>query len=102
MSRLKNIVGWMVRGGDQTRAELAGQAAAIQQLQRTVADLQSNVDAQGADSERLRAEARGALDDLSARLGVMIERLDRLDGRVADHDTTIASLTRVVSPPVTD
>ena len=33
MSRLKSMVGWVVRGGDQTRAELAGQAEAIQDLQ---------------------------------------------------------------------
>ncbi len=92
MSRLKSTVGWVVRGGDQTRSELAVQTAAIQ-------DLQSKVEALASDAERVRAELRGALDDLSARIGAIVERLDRIDATVADHEDAVASLARVAAPP---
>ena len=92
MSRLKSTAGWVVRGGDQTRSELAGQMAAIQELQ-------VKVEAQAADAERVRAELRGALDDLTARLAAVVERLDRLDDAVADHDEALASLARVAAAP---
>lgn len=92
MSRLKSTAGWVVRGGDQTRSELAGQMAAIQELQ-------AKVEAQAADAERVRAELRGALDDLTARIAAVAERLDRLDDTVADHDEALASVARVVAAP---
>jgi len=95
MSRLKSMAGWVVRGGDQTRSELAVQTAAIQELQ-------AKVEAQAADAERVRAELRGALVDLSTRIAAIVERLDRLDATVADHDEVVASLARVVAPPSDD
>jgi uncharacterized coiled-coil protein SlyX len=97
MSRLKNVVGWMVRGGEQTRAELASQAAAIQALQQQVADMRESVDGQVVD--RMRSEVRGALDDLVQRLGIVVDRLDALEARVTDLDDSVASLARVVAPP---
>jgi len=92
MSRLKSTIGWMVRGGDQTRSDLAVHTAAIQELQ-------AKVETQAADAERVRAELRGALDDLSTRIAAVVERLDRIDLMVADHDEAIASLARVVAAP---
>jgi uncharacterized coiled-coil protein SlyX len=92
MSRLKSTLGWVVRGGDQTRSELAAQAAAIQELQ-------TKLDVQTADADRVRAELRGALDDVSSRLAAIVDRLDRLEAQVADHDAAVASLARVVAPP---
>ena len=92
MSRLKSTVGWVVRGGDQTRSELAAQAAAIQELN-------AKVENQAADADRVRSELRGALDDLSTRIAATVERLDRLEALVADHDEAVASLARVVASP---
>ena len=75
-----------------TRSELAVQAAAIQ-------DLQTKIEVPSADADRVRAELRGALDDLSSRLAVIVARLDAIDATVADHDEAVASLARVVAPP---
>lgn len=102
MNRVRNVVGWMVRGGDQTRAELASQSQAIRELQQHVVDMRAVVDSQAADGERVRAEVRGALGDLADRLGTIVERLDQLEARVADHDASVASLTRVVAAPTDD
>ena len=98
MSRLKSIVGWTLRGGDQTRAEFAGQAEAIRALQEQVAGLHALTGGQSADGERLEAEVRGVLADLSARIGMMTDRLDALDAQASDHDAALASLARVVAP----
>ena len=102
MNRVRNAVGWVVRGGDQTRAELAGQAEAIRALQGQVAEMRALVDAQHADGERVRAEVRSTLGDLSERLGSIVDRIDRLETRVADHDAAVDSLTRVVAAPTDD
>jgi len=102
MNRVRNVVGWMVRGGDQTRAELSGQSDAIRELQRQVADMRAIVEAQAADGERVRAEVRDTLGDLSERLVSIVERLDQLEARVADHHAEVASLTRVVAAPGDD
>lgn len=91
MHRVKSIVGWMVRGGDQTRAEFASQTAAIGAMQERLAD-----------GERLRAEVRGALDDMSERLTAVTARLDHLEARLTDQESTVASLARVVAPPADD
>jgi uncharacterized coiled-coil protein SlyX len=88
MSRLKSMVGWMVRGGDQTRAELAGQSAAIGEMQQRLAD-----------GERLRAEVRGALEDLAERMSSLATRLDHLEARVSDQEAALSSMARVVAPP---
>jgi uncharacterized coiled-coil protein SlyX len=102
MSRLKNIVGWMLRGGDQTRAEFASQADAIRDLQQRMADTHALVAAQAADAERLQAEVRSVLADLTSRIGAVSDRLDALDARVADHDELLGSLSRIVAPPTDD
>jgi uncharacterized coiled-coil protein SlyX len=102
MSRLKNIVGWTLRGGDQTRAEFAGQAEAIRELQQWMAGTHAQVDIQSADADRLQAEVRGVLSDLTSRIGAMSERLDALEARLADHDELLGSLSRIVAPPVDD
>lgn len=102
MSRLKNIVGWALRGGDQTRAEFASQAEAIRDLQQQLAESRARVDAQAGDADRLQAEVRGVLADLTSRIGATIDRLDAADARVADHDELLGSLSRVVAPPAVD
>lgn len=100
MNRLKSTLGWTLRGGDQTRAEFASQADAIRELQQRVAEIHELVNAQQADGERLEAEVRGVLTDLSSRIGSMGERLDALDARSADHDALLSSISRTVAPPV--
>jgi len=102
MSRLKNIVGWTLRGGDQTRAEFASQADAIRELQQRMADTHAAVQAQAADAERLQAEVRSVLADLTSRIGAVSDRLDALDARVADHDALLGSLSRIIAPPTGD
>jgi hypothetical protein len=57
------------------------------------------VSAQQGDGERLEAEVRGVLADLSSRIGSMGERLDGLDARSVDHDSLLSSLSRTVAPP---
>lgn len=98
MSKLRTTVGWVVRGGDQTRADLADKTAAIQALQQRLAD----VDRMRADAERDRAEARAVADDLAQRLSAAVARLDRLEAIVDDHDAQVASLARQVAPPSAD
>jgi len=102
MSRLKSIVGWTLRGGDQTRTEFASQAEAIRALQDQVAELHALAGGQSADGERLEAEVRGVLADLSARIGTMTERLDALDAQTSDHDALLSSLSRAVAPPASE
>lgn len=77
MGRLRRQIGWLVRGGDHTRAELASQAAAIRELQTGLAAVREAVDHQRADGEGLRAEVRGALDDTAVRLRSLNDRLER-------------------------
>lgn len=96
MSRLRSIVGWMVRGGDQTRADLAEKTAAIEQLQQQVETLRGLIDERSRDADRTRAGAAESIDDLADRLSAITVRVDHLDGLVADHDDSIASLGRVV------
>lgn len=98
MSRLKNTVGWALRGGEQTRAEFAGQAEAIRDLQRRV----SEFDAVVGDTDRLQAEVRGILADLTERIGAMNERIDALESRLGDHDELLSSLARLAAPPSSD
>ncbi len=102
MSRLKNTVGWALRGGDQTRAEFASQAEAIRDLQERLTESRARVDAQSGNADRLQAEVRGVLADLTTRIGAVSDRLDALDARVADLDELMGSLSRVVAPPVVD
>ena len=99
MSRVKSMVGWALRGGDQTRAEFASQAEAIRELQQRVADVNDLLHAQVGDGQRLEAEVRGVLADLTARIGSISDRLDALDARTADHDALLSSLSRTVAPP---
>lgn len=98
MSTLRATVGWVVRGGDQTRADLAEKTAAIQALQQRLADL-DQIDQLRAEAERDRAEARAIADDLARRLTEAVSRLDRLEALVDDHDTQVTSLARQVAPP---
>ncbi len=98
---MKRMLGWIVRGGDQTRAEFAGQAAAIQDLQRQVADLGATINlidplarAAGDVPEQLRA----VTDDLTERLTAATTRLDALEARLDQLDETITELVRVAAP----
>lgn len=99
MSRVRNMVGWVVRGGDQTRADLAGKTAAIQELQEQVAELRETLESLRGAVERDRAEASGAVADIAGRSQALAERLDRIDVAVADHDETLSSMARVVALP---
>jgi uncharacterized protein involved in exopolysaccharide biosynthesis len=99
MSRLKSMVGWTLRGGDQTRAEFATQAEAIRELQQRVAEIHELVDGQVNDGQRLQAEVRGVLADLTERIVATSDRLDGLDRQLADHDALLSSISRVIAPP---
>lgn len=98
MNRITSTAGWVVRGGDQARAEFARQSEAIQELQRQVADLVGRIER----ADRLDAELRSVHGDLVARISAMSDRLDVLEARSADHDALLESLTRTVAPPVDD
>lgn len=102
MSGVKSIVGWALRGGDQTRAEFASQAEAIRELQTRVAEVHDLVQSQVGDSARLDAEVRSVLADLTARIGSMSDRLDALDARTADHDALLTSVSRTIAPPTAE
>ncbi len=102
MSRLKSIVGWTLRGGDQTRTEFASQAEAIRELQQRLSEIHELVNSQAGHGERLEAEVRSVLGDLTTRLGSITDRLDALDARTADHDALLSSLARTVAPPKPD
>ena len=95
---MKKMLGWIVRGGDQTRAEFAGQAAAIQELQRQVADLGAGLAGNDPLGRALPEQLRMVTDDLSERITAAITRLDVLEARIDQFDETLTELVRVVTP----
>lgn len=95
MNKLKSIAGWVVRGGDQARAEFASQSEAIRDLQRRL----DATEAALAQGSRVEAELRDMHSDLIGRLSAMRARLDALEVRCADHDAVLDSLLRSVAPP---
>lgn len=102
MSRVRNMVGWVVRGGDQTRADLAGKTAAIQELQEQVAELRESLESLQGAVERDRAEASGAVADVAARSQALAARLDRIDVTIDDHGESLSSMARIVARPDED
>jgi len=85
MGRVKQRISWLAGGGASVRAALDEQTAAIQELQRKVADLTvvvARLDAGSSDGESwatLRDDVRRAVDDLGARIGALAERVERLE-----------------------
>jgi polyhydroxyalkanoate synthesis regulator phasin len=94
---MRKHLAWLVRGGDQTRAELAGQAAAIQALQRQVADLGAVVD-RIAPAAAVPEQLRQVTDDLGERVATATTRFDVIEARLDHLDETIAELVRVIAP----
>ena len=98
---MKRKLAWLVRGGDQTRAEFAAQAAAIQELQRQVADLGAavtRIDPLAQSAAGVPEQLRTITDDLAERIGNASLRLDVLEARLDQLDETLTELVRVVTP----
>lgn len=94
---MRKHLAWLVRGGDQTRAELAGQAAAIQALQRQVADLGAVVE-RVAPAAAVPEQLRQVTDDLGERVATATTRLEVIEARLDHLDEAIGELVRVVAP----
>ena len=75
MGRLRTQVGWLLRGSARTNAAFDE----IHQLRAELDHLRAQVVAWAATSRR-REESRSSLGDLTARLGSVSERLERLGG----------------------
>ncbi len=89
---MKRHLAWIVRGADRTQQALQDQGEAIRSMQHRVAELESVV-------TRID-EAAGRID--AERVAELIDRLERLEARLADVEGTASELVRVVAPPTAD
>lgn len=81
---MRKQISWWLRGRDHTQAALDDQGAAIGELQQQVAELGSVVaridplaTRAAEDVDGLLGELRAAVDDLSARIGALSDRVDQ-------------------------
>jgi ABC-type transporter Mla subunit MlaD len=90
---MRDIVGWVVRGGRHTRAALDDHAGAIQQLQ-------AHVEAVGrsTDADAVGEQVRRLADDLGDRLAAIATRIDAIESRLDGLDEAVDEIVRVLAP----
>ena len=94
---MKKIVGWIVRGGDQTRNALTRQDESIADLQRKVEALVGTSDELrnlAAPAGALPEQLREVTTDLGDRVAALNLRVEAIEQRLADLD---AAIDRIVA-----
>jgi len=89
---MKEVFGWVMRGGRYTRAALDDHAAAIRDLQVKVEEFGS------ATGPALAEQLRAVTDDLGDRIAAISTRLDSLDARLTDMEVAVDEVVRVIAP----
>ena len=102
---MKHIIGWIVRGGDHTRAALARQDASIGDLEHKVEHLgqvAAEVQLLAAPAAQLPDQLRDVVDDLGDRIAAINARLEVLEQRLGDVDDAVGRLVDSAAPVADD